>query len=148
MNRSLIITLGVLSLSLAGLLPSVYAADPRQHVELPPMMQEHMLGNMRDHLLAISEIQAALAAGKFDQAANIAEHRIGMSSLQVHGASHMAPFMPKPMQAIGTEMHRAASRFAIAATNAATSNDIKPALAQLAHVTRQCVACHSSYRIK
>ena len=96
MNRSLIITLGVLSLSLAGLLPSVYAADPRQHVELPPMMQEHMLGNMRDHLLAISEIQAALAAGKFDQAANIAEHRIGMSSLQVHGASHMAPFMPKP----------------------------------------------------
>jgi len=60
----------------------------------------------------------------------------------------MAPFMPKPMQAIGTEMHRAASRFAIAATNATTSNDIKPALAQLAHVTQQCVACHSSYLIR
>jgi cytochrome c556 len=148
MNRSLIIALGVLSLSMTTLLSSGYAADPRQHVELPPMMQEHMLGNMRDHLLAISEIQTALAAGKYEQAADIAEQRIGMSSLQIHGASHMAPYMPKSMQAIGTEMHRAASRFAIAATNAATRNDIKPALAQLAHVTQQCVACHSSYRIK
>lgn len=148
MNRALFIALSILSLSLFTALLSAHAADLRQFVKLPAPMQEHMLGNMRDHLLALSEIQSALAAGKFEEASDIAEHRIGMSSLQAHGASHMAPYMPKAMQAIGTNMHRAASRFAIAASNAATTNNIRPALAQLSHVTQQCAACHSGYRIR
>ena len=57
-----------------------------------------MRANMRDHLRAINEIQSLLAAGKYDAAADIAEKRIGMSSLETHGASHMAGFMPKGMQ--------------------------------------------------
>lgn len=69
-----------------------------------PMMQQHMLGNMRDHLLALTEIQEALAAGAFDRAADIAETRIGMSSLDSHGASHMAPHMPQGMRDIGTPL--------------------------------------------
>jgi hypothetical protein len=43
----------------------------------------------------------------------LAEQRVGMNSLGLHGAAHMAPFMPLPMQEIGTSMHRAASRLAI-----------------------------------
>ena len=149
MNRTLFFALSILSsLSLFTALRSVHAADPRQFVKLPAPMQKHMLGNMRDHLLALSEIQSALAAGKFEQASAIAEHRIGMSSLQIHGASHMAPFMPQAMRTIGTEMHRAASRFAIAASDAATTNNVRPALTQLSHITQQCVACHSTYRIR
>lgn len=120
--------------------------DTRQRVEFPEMMRQHMLANMRDHLLAITEIQHALASGAFNQAAEIAEQRIGMSSLQSHGAAHMAPFMPEQMRNIGSEMHRAASRFAAIAQESAVDGDVKRAIGALAKVTWQCVTCHTAYR--
>ncbi|MGB9094054.1 MAG: hypothetical protein WCB93_08055 [Gallionella sp.] len=117
--------------------------DTRIRVELPAMMKTHMLHSMRDHLQAVHDIQAALAKGKLDQAGEIAETRLGMSSLDSHGAAHMAPFMPKRMQAIGTEMHHAASRFAMTASE----GDLSRSLAALSRVTEQCVACHMTYRV-
>jgi cytochrome c556 len=86
----------------------------------------------------------ALAKKDFERAAQAAEQRLGISSLTTHGAEHMAPYMPKPMQAIGTEMHRAATRFALAAQE----RDLDMALTELAAVTSQCVACHSAYRVQ
>ncbi len=65
--------------------------------------------------MALQEIDVALSQNAFDKAATIAEQRLGMSSLELHGAAHMASFMPQAMQEIGTQMHRAASRFAIEA---------------------------------
>lgn len=124
------------------------AADIRPLVQMPAPMQEHMLANMRDYLAAMGEIQAALAAGKFGQAADVAENRIGMSSLEVHGASHMAPYMPQNMQDIGTAMHRSASRFARTAQEAAVTRDLPKALGALADLTQQCTACHASYRLR
>ncbi len=117
--------------------------DARQKVKFPAQMRAHMLGNMRDHLQALSEIQAALAAKQLDRAADIAETRIGMTSLASHGAAHMAQYMPQGMQDIGTEMHHAASRFA----RTAQEGDGQKALENLAHVTQQCVACHAGYRV-
>lgn len=122
-------------------------SDPRQLVEFPAQMRQHMLGNMRDHLTAISEIQQALSSGDFDKAADIAETRIGMSSLSAHGASHMAAFMPDKMQAIGTQMHRSASRFAVIAQESAVDGNVKNALAGLAKITQNCVACHAAFRV-
>jgi cytochrome c556 len=49
---------------------------------------------------------------------------------------------------MGSEMHRAASRFALEAKNAGATGDIRPALAALASVTLQCIACHAAYRLK
>jgi cytochrome c556 len=71
-----------------------------------------------------------------------------MSSLQSHGASHMAGFMPKGMQETGTAMHQAASRFAVSAQETAVTRDLPGALGALSRVTAQCVACHASYRLK
>lgn len=122
--------------------------DGRVAIEMPGMMRAHMLANMRDHLLAIQEIQASLAVGKYDAAADIAEIRLGMSSLQSHGASHMAGFMPKRMQETGTAMHKAASRFAVLAQDAAVTKDLPRALGALSEVTANCVACHAGYRLK
>lgn len=135
----------VIAVSLAS---SVCVADdPRQPVTMPAMMQEHMRANMRDHLLAIGEIQAALAAGQYEAAAETAEKRLGMTSLDAHGARHVAGFMPDGMQAIGTTMHHAASRFAVTAQEVAVTGDLARALGGLAEVTRQCVACHAGYRL-
>jgi hypothetical protein len=107
------------TLVLASLLitPVVLASDDdsRVAVDMPAMMRSHMLANMRDHLLSLHEIQSVLAAGNYDAAADIAEKRLGMSSLQSHGASHMAGFMPKGMQEAGTAMHQSASRFSVVA---------------------------------
>ena len=124
------------------------AEDTRTLVQFPEMLRIHMLANMRDHLLALSEIQEALAREEFDQAGAIAEQRLGMTSLKLHGAHEVGQYMPQEMAAIGTEMHRAASRFAVAADNAAVGGDVKPALAALSRVTRACVACHSGYRVQ
>ena len=108
-------------------------SDPRQLVQFPEPMRLHTITSMRDHLLALQEIDIALSQNAFDKAATIAEQRLGMSSLELHGAAHIAPFMPQAMQDIGTQLHRAASRFALEAQTASVSNDVRPALAALGH---------------
>jgi hypothetical protein len=125
---------------------SLAADDARQLVKMPAPMTQHMLSNMRDHLLAITEIQRALGTGEYQRAADIAEQRIGLSSLESHGASHMAPFMPKPMQDIGTQMHKAASQFALVAQETGADANVARAVGALSSVTEQCVACHAAYR--
>lgn len=123
------------------------AKDTRQAVRLPAAMKTHTLANMRDHLLALQEIQAALAVQEFERAADIAETRIGMSSLALHGAHEVSKYMPQGMRDAGTAMHRGASRFAVAARDAGATGDLKPVLAALAEFTGACVACHSGYRL-
>jgi len=111
---------------------------------MPEMMQLHMMSNMRDHLVAINEILVNLGNDEMDVAAEIAEQRLGLSSLKSHGASHMASFMPDGMRHAGTIMHRAASRFALKAQE----GELLPAYILLSEVTSACVTCHSSYRIR
>jgi hypothetical protein len=120
--------------------------NARQLVTLPEPMRQHMLANMRDHLSAINEIQQALGAGEFQRAADIAEKRLGVTSLELHGASHMAPFMPKAMRDIGTQMHKAASQFALVAQETGADGNVLRAIGSLSKVTSQCVACHAAYR--
>jgi hypothetical protein len=142
--------LAVLACLLSSPFPAA-AQDTRQLVHLPEPMQEHMLGNMRDHLATLNEIIGDVAEEKYDAAAKLAEQRLGMSSLSAHGAAHFAPYMPKGMQDIGTSMHHAASRLVIVLQDASTSpsletmRDINRALHD---VTSNCEACHARYRIR
>ena len=128
-------------------LPTSSFADSRQLVEFPEMMRDHMLKNMRDHLLALTKIQQHLALEEYEKAATVAENRLGMSSLDGHGASHMARFMPAAMQQIGTQMHKAASRFAIIVQEGGLEGSTPKIATGLAGVMQQCVACQSSYRV-
>lgn len=118
--------------------------DPRQLVEFPTMMQSLLLKNMRDHLVVINQILLLLANDELDKAADIAEDRLGMSSLDSHHASHMAKFMPQGMRKAGTSMHKAASRFALIAQEGETL----PAYKALTQITSACVACHSGYKVQ
>jgi hypothetical protein len=122
--------------------------DGRTLVHFPERLRVHTLANMRDHLLALQQIQQALGDGQYEQAGEIAENRLGMTSLELHGAHEVGQYMPQAMAAIGTRMHKAASRFALAANDAAVAGDVKPALTALAGVTRQCVACHTGFRVQ
>lgn len=125
--------------------------DTRELVKLPAAMQEHMLANMRDHLVALDEILDALSDGEIDTATDIAEARLGMSSLSLHGADHLGMFMPREMGLIGTQMHKAASRFVIVAQNAELSpgrESQREIYRALKGITENCNACHQGYRIR
>ncbi len=135
---------GSLALLLAVATAAGSAEDVRIPVDLPSMMQQHMLANMRDHLETLDALLAHLAADELDAAAELAEARLGMSSLDDHGAQHMARFMPEGMRAAGTAMHRAASRFA----RVAEEGDRDRALVALREVSAACVACHRGYRLR
>jgi len=124
------------------------APDARQLVEFPPALARETLANMRDHLQTLQEIQLDLGMGHTDLAAKIAESRLGLSSLELHGAAEVSKYMPQGMQDAGTAMHRAASRFAVIAQEAGATGDLGPVFAGLAEITAQCVACHAAYRLK
>jgi hypothetical protein len=123
-------------------------SDTREFVKFPPELVEHTIANMRDHLLALQQINEALARNEPEKAGRIAEERLGMSSLRLHGAAEVATFMPQGMQDAGTAMHKAASRFAIEAQNTGVTGDLKPALGALGAVMAACVGCHAGYRLK
>ena len=142
MTRSILLVFTLLSAGIPGI--SASSNDPRVLVELPEMMQQHMLSNMRDHLAAINEILVYLGNGELEKASDTAEYRLGMSSLESHGASHLAKFMPEGMREAGTSMHKAASRFALKAQE----GDLLPAYEALTGITSACVACHSGYRVR
>jgi len=86
-----VLLLGIINMAIA-------TEDRRQFVQLPEMMQNHMMANMRDHLNTLNDILIYMKNGELDKASEIAETRLGMSSLEVHGASHMAEFMPEGMR--------------------------------------------------
>jgi hypothetical protein len=142
LNKPLYIVTTIISLLICS---STFAnEDSRQLVEFPEMMQTHMLSNMRDHLQALNDILIYMNNGDLDKAADTAEKRLGMSSLDTHGASHLGKFMPEGMAKAGTTMHKAASRFALKAQE----GEILPAYKMLSEITSSCIACHSSYRIR
>lgn len=122
--------------------------DTRKFVKYPESLRIHTLSNMRDHLQTMGGIQEALAIGAFDKASELAEQRLGMSSLEMHGAHEVAKYMPKGMQDAGTAMHHTASQFAIVAKDASVTGDLKPVLVSLAKLNQTCVACHAAYRLQ
>jgi hypothetical protein len=140
------------------------APDARQLLDFPPPMRQHMLANMRAHMEALSEILAALSAGDAAKASAIADARLGLESAGAAAcnptneagttrsigdvAAMMAQHMPDEMRGLGYAMHDSASKFAVEAAKAGSGGDLKPALAALSQVTRNCAACHSAYRLR
>ena len=124
------------------------STDSRVAVDFPAPMKQHILSNMRDHLLTISKIHAAIGTGQLEKAAQLAEDQLGMNALKLHGATENSQYMPRGMQELGTSMHRNASKFAIEIQNSAVTGDLKPALVALSKTTEACTACHASYRLK
>ncbi len=144
-------------LSFAALLLSFWvvegasAQESRQLVDFPPPMREHLLSNMRDHLATVDQALADISASQFEKAGKLIEARLGMSSLTAHDAAHMAPFMPKPMQEMGTAMHHAASQLVITLQNASVSaseESLRHVFTGLHEVTTACTSCHEAYRVR
>jgi hypothetical protein len=120
--------------------------DPRQLVSMPEQTRELVRREMLDHLSTLNVIIGYMASNNLDSAANVAETRMGRSSMGKHRATGMGPgrFMPLEMRNIGWGMHDAASEL----SEAAKQGDIKGAYSALEKVTNACVACHYNYRTR
>ncbi len=134
------------------------AADAPESIDLPPAIRAQFFANMRDHLLAIHEIQAALGSRHFEDAADIASSRLGLKApssaacrMKKTGMMHppdnstLSKFMPKSMHKIGYKMHTAADNFAAVARS--NAGDYSKAIGALSLVTEECTACHANFRI-
>ena len=118
--------------------------DPREFVAFPPELQLKMMSNMRDHMAALSEILADMAYDDLNKAADVAEHRLGLSARHSHNTAGLAKYMPQGMRQAGFNMHSAASSFA----QIAKKGDAEAAYEALSEVTSACVECHAGYRIR
>jgi hypothetical protein len=148
-------------------------ADGREVVNFPPEMQANFLGNMRDHMQTIDGILQAMARGDYSGASRIASERLGLDSPSAEGCKPkakdqakasvpaapaspaimskdvmMALYMPEAMRGVGEAMHIAASEFAEVARRAEVTRDAAAAMIALSQVTQNCVACHSTYRLR
>jgi hypothetical protein len=121
-------------------------SDLRQFVTMPEQTRQLMREDMLDHLSALNEIIGYLAENKLDTAAEVAETRMGKSSMGKHRGTGMGPgrFMPLEMRKLGWGMHESATEF----SRVAKEGDLKNAYSALQKVTSSCVACHYSYRTR
>jgi len=137
-----------LSVAVAAAQEPIIPEDPRQLVTMPAISQAVLREEMIDNIGALHEILVLLPQNKLKEAADIAEQRLGRSSMGKHAARTRGQgpgrYMPEAMRGIGLAMHDAASEFA----NIARSGDQAKAYAALQQVTANCVACHGAYRTR
>ena len=122
------------------------AGDHRQLVSMPDETLLLLRQDMLDHLSALNEIIGLLAENKLDAAAEVAETRMGKSSMGKHRRTGMGPgrYMPPEMRNLGWGIHESATEF----SRAAGEGDSKAAYSALQKITTSCVACHYSYRTR
>ena len=126
--------------------PDASGGDLRQFVTMPEQARQLMRTDMLEHLSTVNEIIGYLADNNLAAAADVAESRLGRSSMGKHRGTGMGPgrFMPLEMRNLGWGMHDAASEF----SKIAKQGDVKNAYRAFQKVTGSCVACHYSYRTR
>jgi hypothetical protein len=116
------------------------ALDQRSPVPLAPLMAHHQKQNMRDHLRAVQEIVAALAAEDF-AAIEKSAGRIGSSEQMGQMCTHMGQGAPGfAEQAL--EFHRTADTIGAAAR----SRDGGAVLRALTATIATCTGCHDVFK--
>ena len=114
--------------------------DARRPVPLLPAMANHQKENMRDHLLAVQEITAALAREDF-AAIEKSGARIGSSEPMARMCGHMGAGAPGFMdQALA--FHVAADRI----IEAAKAKDRARVTTELAATLEHCTSCHAVWK--
>ena len=104
------------------------------------MMAQHQKQNMRDHLVAVQEVVAALATSDFS-AVETAARRLGSSESMQQMCTHMGAGAPGfTEQALA--FHEHADRIAAAAREHARDR----VLTELSTTLQACTTCHSTWK--
>ncbi|OGQ20597.1 MAG: hypothetical protein A2138_12575 [Deltaproteobacteria bacterium RBG_16_71_12] len=114
--------------------------DTRAPVPLLPMMANHQKQNMRDHLVAVQEIVAAIATDDF-AGVERAAGRIGFSEQMGQTCTHMGAGAPGfTEQALN--FHHTADRISAAARD----RDRARVLTELGATLQTCTSCHAAWK--
>jgi len=119
---------------------AVAELDGRTAVPLLPPMAVHMREQMREHLVTIQAISAALADDDLERAA-VAADTLGTSPTSGMMCEHMGAGAPGFTER-GLEMHRSADAIA----TAARAGDHAGTLRALSATLSNCTGCHATYR--
>jgi cytochrome c' len=114
--------------------------DQRRPVPLLPMMAQHQKQNMREHLEAVQEVVAAVAAGDFN-GVGVSAKRMGYSETMGRMCEHMGAGAPG-----FTEQALAFHHTADEIVAAAAKQDERAVVAALSKTLRACTTCHSTYK--
>jgi hypothetical protein len=114
--------------------------DTRVPVPLLPMMANHQKQNMRDHLLAVQGIVAAVGANDF-AAVTRAAAAIGYSEQMGQMCNHMGAGAPG-----FTEQALAFHHTADKISAAAHEHDMPGVLAALSNTLAACTGCHATFK--
>jgi hypothetical protein len=141
MNARLLVVLALAACSRAAPPPPVVDdLDSRAPVPLLPMMAAHQKQNMRDHLLAVQEIVAALATEDF-AAVERAAGRIAYSERMGQMCTHMGAGAPG-----FTEQALAFHHTADGIVVAAREGDRARVLTALGATLGTCTSCHAAWK--
>jgi hypothetical protein len=114
--------------------------DARTALPLLPMMAHHQKQNMRDHLVAVQEIVAAVANEDL-AAVERAAGRLGSSESMAQMCTHMgagaAGFTERAL-----EFHRTADTISVAARK----GDSPAVLQALGKTLNACTGCHAAFK--
>lgn len=114
--------------------------DTRAPVPLLPMMANHQKQNMRDHLVAVQQIVAAIATDDF-AGIETAAGRIGFSEQMGQMCTHMGTGAPGfAEQALN--FHHTADRIGAAARD----RDRARVLTELGATLQRCTSCHAAWK--
>lgn len=121
--------------------------DTRQLLQMPAAAKNTLRTEMLERLLALQAVMQAVAAGKPQDAAQIAKAAIGMGVMMRHGkrAPEAIPrnYMPEAMMPLSKQSHMLGDELA----EALKSGDRAKIDAKLSEVMGNCVTCHALYRI-
>ena len=114
--------------------------DERSPVPLLPMMANHQKQNMRDHLMAVQAIVAALGAKDF-AAIEKAAARIGYSEQMGRMCTHMGAGAPGFTE-LALQFHRTADEIG----GAARRSDPDAVVKALTDTLATCTGCHARFK--
>ena len=114
------------------------APDGRTVLHAPPQLLAHQRRMMRDHLAAVQEVVAAMAAGQYAKGARTAHERLGLSPEMARMCNRFGP----AFGAMGIAFHRDGDRLG----DVLATGDPQQSLAALNQLLGDCVACHARFR--
>ncbi len=130
---------GMRDSQMQGMMRKGMEKDGRTSLKNPPMMREHHLSIMREHLEAVTEITGLISTGDYDKASRTAREKLGLTPEMRRMCEMMGD---KQFTAVGLAFHQSADKL----SEVLKKKDATASLAALHETLNLCVSCHASYR--
>lgn len=117
-----------------------HVMDSRISLGLSPEMKQHQLENMRSHVAAVQAIVGHLANHEFDQAAQVAHEKLGLTEAMRKMCSTMSD--NQDFSKLGMAFHQSGDQLG----EVLKSKDMKKSLQALQTTMDYCVQCHATFR--